>query len=273
MQNLYTEEFEGIGVYQILNKVNNKSYIGSTTMSFTKRMDHHRSMLRKGNHKNQHLQRAWNKYGEDNFEFLILEEVDVCCTLEVEQGYLDNTTIKYNINPLATGTPNLSKETIIKRSKTILKTHRKAIEYYFKVKNEGLSIEEVPEKYRKIVEFRLNNVIWNTGLTKELQDYSHLKVPKTLTKALRDAQKETARRLRDKAPEISVYSKEWSFLGKWHSPKDLEEWSLTEENNLPIKMDKVGNRRPYKYLSSSNIMKVANTEKTYKGLYFTTSEK
>ena len=60
------------GIYMIRNIVNNKVYIGQTTMRFIKRYWHHRWMLRNNIHDNKHLQRAWNTYGEDNFEFIVL---------------------------------------------------------------------------------------------------------------------------------------------------------------------------------------------------------
>lgn len=92
-----------IGVYQIKNLVNNKIYIGSTTQSFIKRLSVHLNHLYKGTHHSIILQRAWDKYGEENFEFSILE---LCknnsIVLEREQYWLDklkpyNRNIGYNI--------------------------------------------------------------------------------------------------------------------------------------------------------------------------------
>ena len=272
MQNIYTEEFKQTGVYEIRNKFNNKRYIGSTIMSFTKRLEHHRCLLRNGTHKNTHLQRAWNKYGEDNFVFNILEVVDKCCTLEVEQQYLDACEDCYNINPLASGTPNMSKETVEKRTKTFTKTIREGIDYYFKVKNGEISLGDVPEKYIKIVKDRLSFVPWNKGKNSTETDYSHLKgVPKTITEKLLLKNKSDSEKSREKSPNVFVYDLAMNFLGEWRSSKDLEEFSLTEDNSLPIVLGKVGNRRPHKYLCSGNIMKVFNTDKTYKGLYFKSS--
>ena len=78
------------GVYMILNKVNNKFYIGSTHVSFKSRFQSHKSDLRSKRHCNAHLQRAYDKYGEKNFSFLILEVVkDYEKILEREQDYLD----------------------------------------------------------------------------------------------------------------------------------------------------------------------------------------
>lgn len=64
------------GIYQILNLINNKSYIGSTSTSFRKRWKDHLSALRSDRHVNRYLQKSFNKYKEEAFQFIILEVVD-----------------------------------------------------------------------------------------------------------------------------------------------------------------------------------------------------
>lgn len=62
------------GIYYIKNIINNKYYIGQSVDIYT-RWRHERNALNsKSNAWNIHLQRAWKKYGEDNFEFFIVEE-------------------------------------------------------------------------------------------------------------------------------------------------------------------------------------------------------
>lgn len=61
------------GVYSITNILNNKKYIGKSDNIYV-RWDEHRKDLNKGVHYNKHLQRAWNKYGEENFIFEIIEK-------------------------------------------------------------------------------------------------------------------------------------------------------------------------------------------------------
>ena len=87
-----TNNFENLdkqGVYSIKNRITNNYYIGSTTMSFLKRFHHHLSLLRKNNHKNQYLQNAWNKYGEENFDFSILEEIELSEQFQKEQEWIN----------------------------------------------------------------------------------------------------------------------------------------------------------------------------------------
>jgi group I intron endonuclease len=60
------------GIYLIKNKINNKYYIGKTEENFYRRWTFHKWQLKNNIHENKHLQRAFNKYGLDNFEFKIL---------------------------------------------------------------------------------------------------------------------------------------------------------------------------------------------------------
>jgi len=94
------------GIYCIYNNVNNKFYIGSSVFGYHRIRGQHLIRLRKNAHTNPHLQAAWNFYGEESFEFFILEETSKDEMLDVEQLYLDNTgclnnKIGYNINTKA----------------------------------------------------------------------------------------------------------------------------------------------------------------------------
>lgn len=78
------------GIYKITCTANGKVYIGSTT-KIRKRWGWHRNDLRRGVHHNRHLQFAWNKYGEQCFEFEILEMVMFAEYLhDREQHWLDH---------------------------------------------------------------------------------------------------------------------------------------------------------------------------------------
>lgn len=62
-----------IGIYAIKNKTNQFHYIGLST-NIEQRFLFHKRRLKSGKHKNLHLQSSWDKTGEDEFEFIILEE-------------------------------------------------------------------------------------------------------------------------------------------------------------------------------------------------------
>lgn len=78
------------GVYQIRCIPTGKIYIGSA-VDLLARWGQHRRSLRRGTHRNAHLQNAWDKYGEAGFEFLILELVDASGLVQAEQAWLDRT--------------------------------------------------------------------------------------------------------------------------------------------------------------------------------------
>lgn len=68
------------GVYKITNKINGKCYIGSS-VDIKKRWREHRarSVITTNNYKNtyySHLYCAFRKYGRDNFEYEVLEELE-----------------------------------------------------------------------------------------------------------------------------------------------------------------------------------------------------
>lgn len=105
-----------IGIYKITNLINNKFYIGSSS-DLKKRLYEHRRELNLGVHANKHLQSAWNKYGEENFKFEIIETIEnASCTnkylRDLETKYIQESkcyedSIGYNFIPGGIGTLNL----------------------------------------------------------------------------------------------------------------------------------------------------------------------
>lgn len=65
-----------IGIYKITNSIDNTNYIGKSKDIKT-RIRKHKYRLTYGIHHNTHLQRAWDKYGAENFLFELLEECEV----------------------------------------------------------------------------------------------------------------------------------------------------------------------------------------------------
>lgn len=90
------------GIYKILNKVSGDFYIGSSK-NIDKRISNHFKSLEKGKHHSQRLQRAWDKYGKDSFVSEIIEFVEPCNLLKIEQNYLDNLNPPYNMRSTANG--------------------------------------------------------------------------------------------------------------------------------------------------------------------------
>jgi len=87
------------GVYKIVNLVNGKCYYGGS-IDISGRWYEHNRTLTNSSHANPHLQRAWDKYGEENFTFEIVEKTSKDGVFPREQWYLDNVVrwgIDYNI--------------------------------------------------------------------------------------------------------------------------------------------------------------------------------
>jgi group I intron endonuclease len=86
-------------LYKIVNTKNAKTHIGKTTrINPNTRRREHWYLLRTGNHFNKHLQSAWNKYGENSFEYKVIgqfsseEELD-----QAEEFAIENGRNLYNI--------------------------------------------------------------------------------------------------------------------------------------------------------------------------------
>ena len=76
------------GVYAIRHIVSGKSYVGSSS-KIENRWVRHRSALKHNRHHSEKLQRAWNKYGADAFEFEVLQTCALSALRSVEQEWLD----------------------------------------------------------------------------------------------------------------------------------------------------------------------------------------
>ena len=77
------------GVYQIVNQINNKRYIGSS-IDLKERIKTHFRMLKRNKHHSMHLQKSYNKYGGENFVFDILLFCDKENLIFYEQRAIDS---------------------------------------------------------------------------------------------------------------------------------------------------------------------------------------
>ena len=132
------------GIYIIKNIINNKTYIGQSK-NVNKRFIHHKSMLRSNNHANPYLQKSWNKHGENNFVFEILEYCEVHELTLKEKFYLSLQLSSYNLRDVidsvihpkrkyckisAEKISKANKGKIPKNLKEIQKARRRKIIYY-----------------------------------------------------------------------------------------------------------------------------------------------
>lgn len=126
------------GVYQIRNIIDNKRYIGSA-IDFNDRKRRHESALNSGSHHSVHLQRAWNKLGEECFVFEILEHV--------LQGPLSKSEFR---------TPLLARE---QRYKDLYKSYDRKHGYDIcKIAGSPLGVKHSDESRRKMSESHKGHV-------------------------------------------------------------------------------------------------------------------
>ncbi|MFI5252384.1 MAG: GIY-YIG nuclease family protein [Bacteroidota bacterium] len=72
----YKERKKPAGVFQVKNIANGKVLLGSS-LNLEGALNSHKFMLTIGKHRNEAIQKDWDKYGPDKFIFEILETVKV----------------------------------------------------------------------------------------------------------------------------------------------------------------------------------------------------
>lgn len=146
------------GIYQIRNILTNDVYIGSA-INFHGRKLRHWSKLRRNIHHSIILQRAWTKYGEENFVFEIIEKCVIKKELlkEREQHYLDTLNPKYNILKYALSVLGFKHSEETKRQMSIKRggngIRKVKLTKYNRKKNSPLN-----EKTKKLISKKLKGI-------------------------------------------------------------------------------------------------------------------
>lgn len=91
---------ENCGIYKITNVINDKFYIGSS-IRIDARFKEHKKLLKSNKHHSMHLQNAYNKYGDENFKYEVIEICLESILAEREQYYIDTFLPEYNIAKVA----------------------------------------------------------------------------------------------------------------------------------------------------------------------------
>ena len=201
------------GIYGIRNKVNDWIYVGQSYVrqgikaykrtGVTERFDQHRRELKKNKHCNQHLQNAWNKYGEENFEFIILEQVDDVELLnEREQFWIDKVWDNcYNISPTAGSLRGAkqSKEHVRKRTEAI--TGRIVSEDTRRKISQANKGRKTSNDTRR----KISNILLNLHMKRSEETKEQIKQTLIATGAYKESQQKAAETVR-RRPPISVTS-------------------------------------------------------------------
>ena len=192
------------GIYKITNLKNNKVYIGQST-DIKARWNNHKLELKNNSHRNSHLQNAFNKYGEEAFEFRILEETfeeNIDDAEEYWIDYFDSTNPNKGYN-LRQGASSYKHRKEIQEQVNLVRELRKEEAHYFKMRH-------------------INN---NGGLTKL---YEMAKENRT--------QKDAASELEISEAYIREYLQEQGFSG-W---RELVKQARSPKNDYSIIDDKGG---------------------------------
>lgn len=227
-----------IGVYFILNKITNNFYVGHS-IDIHRRFNAHKSYLTRGIHHCLYLQRAWNKYGSNNFLFLIFKE---CKTekesIELEQYFINNyKNILYNTSndancggDLLTNNPNYSliiAKRISSQKESLLKmTKKERIEKFARTgsKNGMYGRNHTEEVKKNLSILNKGNIPINKG--KSLEESVGIDRAKEIRSLLSHYAK-----LRTGANN--------PFYGKKHTPETKERLRKTNLGKKPINMKKV----------------------------------
>lgn len=97
------------GIYQVRNLTTNQCYVGQS-VNIRVRWQNHLSALRAGRHDNVYLQRSFDKYGEDVFEFSVITLCSEELLTDIEQWYLDAWQPAFNLTLVAGVPPRFSGE-------------------------------------------------------------------------------------------------------------------------------------------------------------------
>ena len=119
-------------IYCITNKINNKKYIGKTMLSIEERFKQHVKDSKKEYIQKRPLYSAFKKYGIENFEFSLLEEISANLLNERESYWINKMNTYHNGYNATLGGDG-----------TILYDYNAFIEDYLN----GLLVKEIANKY------------------------------------------------------------------------------------------------------------------------------
>jgi group I intron endonuclease len=148
------------GIYKITSIASGKIYIGCASNVRT-RINGHLYDLRRNKHHNSYLQKAWIKYGEENFVFEIVEKCDIN-DLHAKEHYWVNElncldrTIGYNLKPTDPNGNSIHSEETKEKLRIANKGQKPSELCIQKLKERTLSPEhkELLQRSRELIDFK-----------------------------------------------------------------------------------------------------------------------
>lgn len=164
------------GIYEIKNKINGKMYIGQSR-NINKRRSYHLWKLRSNNHFNPLLQNSFNKYGEHNFEFIILEECEPNLLNDKEIQYIAKfNAFGFGYNLSGGGDGGIGRKVSEKTRFKISNANIGRIQDEKSKKRKSMASKKLwsTSEYKNKMNLRNHGGGWNRGVNKTEEEKKHL---------------------------------------------------------------------------------------------------
>ena len=233
-------------IYKIVNKITKEFYVGSTLYP-NKRKKQHFNDLKHEKHHSIYLQRAYNKYGIENFEFIIVKKVNIETEIDLrnlEERYIKfcwNSGKLYNVSKVGCGGDNLTYHPMLteireKQKKSIKqrwdsKTDKEKEEYSKKMKGRGNP--NFGNKWTEEQKQKASNYWKNYYLTHD----SNLKGKTFIERFGEEKAKEIKEKISKSSPQRSKEKN--PFYGKHHTNEAKEKIGKARKGVTPSDAKKV----------------------------------
>lgn len=236
------------GIYQIINLVDDKRYVGSS-INLDKREKHHFYKLKNNIHWSKKLQSAYNKYGKENFEFQIILYCDKENLIFYEQiaiNIFDFRTELYNTRKIADR--NIGVKRTDEEKEKISNAHRGRIHSLESRKNMSEAHKNPSDEIRKKMS--------DAKKGKKVSDETRRKLSKTNKGKKRSV--DTCQKISQAKKGKKFSSKHCENIKKSKTGEKNHNYGKPRTENTKLK---IGNANKNKKLSQEHIEKLIKANK------------
>lgn len=210
-------------IYTITNKINGKIYVGKSNHFFS-RKSHHVVDLRNNSHNNEHLQKAWNKYGEENFLFEVLEECEKEFLYSQEHYWCNilNTfdhNCGYNIKPTDPLNKRGNSKLSIEKTRKALLGRKLSIDH-----KQKLSIAKLGRQLSENTKLKMSIIkkgkVFSDDTKRKMSEYRYSHPLKLFTGKKHPVELQKQISEKRKVPIIQ-YTTTMEFIKEWKSGRDV----------------------------------------------------
>ena len=158
--------------YHIVNMKNDKEYIDITKNQVNIRFMQHKKLLRNNKHPNHKLQKDWLDYGEENFSFSLIEQIDYA---KEEDAYyheyeLISSSSKILYNIATGGKINPMSNTIIKNK--MIETKQSSVPDVYQVEEVDENIFRIIQRYKSQKEIQRITGFYQGNIGRSIKKHS-----------------------------------------------------------------------------------------------------